>query len=174
MTSKFEGFEQNPLAKTPENREDSIAERFELLSAYIDGELSAVESDRVKAWIDAEPETKKLYIRLLNLQGQIQHSVAPACERSVAEITEGVFSSIDCCRHRQRRLVWGAGAIVASAVAIITGILPGFTPTLRMAETENPSRLSSQPIMLAVAVNKPAINIPKAPTGAIEPKVVEN
>ncbi|MBE9046518.1 zf-HC2 domain-containing protein [Pleurocapsales cyanobacterium LEGE 10410] len=178
MTSKFEDFQQNPSAETPDRQaEDLTTDRLELLSAYIDGELSPRESNQVRAWIDAEPKTKQLYIRLLNLQGQMQHSITPACDKSVAEITAGVFGSIDCHRHRQRRFAWSIGAIAASAVAMITGVLPGiFAPVLRIAETEDSSRLSSQPVMLAVAVNKPAINIPKAPTGAkIEPqKFLEN
>lgn len=173
MTSKFEGFEQNPSAKTPQHQEDLTAERFELLSAYIDGELTSTQSNQVKVWIDADPETKQLYVRLLNLQGQMQHSAAPASEKPIEEITAGVFCSIDR-RHRQRRLVWGAGAIAASAMAIITGIVPGiFAPTLRTADTETTP--IARPVMLAVAVNKPAIDIPKAPTGStVEPKFIDN
>ena len=166
MTSKFEGFQHDRSAKTPNSEIENLAtDSFELLSAYIDGELSPTQSNQVKAWIDEDPKTKQVYIQLLTLQGQMQHSVAPPSEKSVAEITAGVFKSIDRTRHRRRKLVWGGSAIAAAILATTTGIIPGISsPGLRMAE-ENPANTISQPIMLAVAVNKPAINIPKAATG---------
>ena len=162
MTSKHDDFKYNEAAFNLGEDESLPIDCFELLSAYIDGELSPNQRTQVQRLLDRRPEIKSLYIQLLTLQGQMQSSIAPPSNKSVAEITAGVFQSIEQ-RRRQRRLIWGGSVIAASVLAGITGLIPGFTPGLRMAEI--PARGGSQSVMLAVAVNKPAINIPKAVNG---------
>ncbi|MGF1589582.1 MAG: anti-sigma factor family protein [Pleurocapsa sp.] len=163
MTSQFDGFEQNQATETFNQETESKTDRFELLSAFIDGELSPTERNQVQAWLDQDPEIKQLYTQLLALQCQIQHSVVPSSTKSVAEITTGVFDSID--RHRrQRKLVWGGSAIAASLLAAIS-LIPGIAPPgLRIAEQQSPADGAS-PVMLAVAINQPTVNIPKAING---------
>lgn len=167
MTSKFEDFKDDQLAETQNQEiEDLATDCFELLSAYIDGELNSDQQNEVQTRIDQDPEIKHLYIQLLALQGRMQHSVAPPSERSVVEITREVFQSIDRVRRWQRRLFFGGSAIAASYLAMILGIIPGIgTSTLRIAEVSPPAIVTSDSVMLAVAVNKPAINIPKTATG---------
>ena len=169
MTSKFEGFKQNQSTEVPNPQTDNLApapDHFELLSAYIDGELTASERNQVQAWLDRDPKIKHLYTQLLTLQGQMQHSVAPPSNKSVAEISAGVFREIDRTCRWQRRLVWGGSAIAASLFAAMSGMIPGITPfSFRMAEVKPPTTATSDSVMLAVAVNKPAVNIPKAATG---------
>ena len=133
---------------------------FELVSAYIDGELSLAEKQQVQTWIDQDPQVKAFYAQLLALQSQMQHSVAPPSDKSVVEITAEVFATIDVERRRtrQRKLVWGSGAIAASLLAALTGMIPGINPAIRMAQKSAPN---TGAVMLAVAVNKPAIDIPK-------------
>lgn len=164
MTSKFDGFDHGEFADSSGEEADIPTDCFELLSAYIDGELSATEKKQVQGWLDQDPKIKNIYTQLLALQGNMQHSIAPPSNKSIAEITTGVFKSID--RRRQRRLVFTGGAIAASILATITALIPGVTPSgLSIAEIENTDDLVATPIMLAVAVNKPAINIPKAING---------
>lgn len=170
MTSKFEGFKQNQSTDVPEEpKKNNLApapDYFELLSAYIDGELTASERNQVQAWLDQDPKIKHLYTQLLTLQSQMQHSLAPPSNKSVADISAGVFREIDRTSHWQRRLVWGSSAIAASLLATMSGIIPGVTPfSLRMAEIKPPNTVTTNSVMLAVAVHKPAINIPKAATG---------
>jgi anti-sigma factor RsiW len=162
MTSKFDDSKQNQAAK-PENSQtaDLTIDCFELLSAYIDGELSPSDKHQVQTWLDQDPKIKHLYTQLLALQGQIQHSVAPPSKKSVPEITVGVFQTIER-RRRRCQLIWGSSAIAASVLAIISGMIPGISPLsgLKMAEVKSPANSSA--VMLAVAVNKPAIDIPQA------------
>jgi anti-sigma factor RsiW len=166
MTSKFEGFESNFSAEDQHLRTKHLehlrSDSFELLSAYIDGELSPYEKAQVQTWLDADSQFQRLYLRLLTLQGQIQHLKAPSSQESTAKITTGVFQSI---RHRRRRkLVWGVSAIAVSAIATFIAIIPGFsklTLSPDLAKVISPDRTSS-PVMLAVAVDQPAINIPKS------------
>ena len=166
MTSKFEGFQHNPSAKTQEIEFESPAlDSFELLSAYIDGELSPGEKRQVQLKLDRDSEFKQLYINLLTLQGQIQHSVAPPSEKSIEEITTEVFESIDRHRKRRRKLFWGGSAIAASVVASVLGLVPGFAPlSMKMARVNSPNAISNS-VMLAVAIDRPAIDIPKSAMG---------
>lgn len=166
MTSNFADFDPD-LPQDNLETEDLPPDCFELLSAYIDGELSLTEKQQVQTWLDEDPEVKAIYTQLMSLQGQMQHSVAPKSEKSVAEITTEVFQTLDLDlrRSRRRKLVWGGSAIAASVLAIISGIVPGTNPLgLRMAQTSSP-KVNTSSVMLAVAVNKPAIDIPKAVEG---------
>lgn len=162
MTPKFDDFEQD----NPANQEELTqlpTDCFELLSSYIDGELSAAEKNQVQQWLDQDPQIKQLYTQLLKLQSNMQCSVANPCDKSTAQITAGVFQSIDHHR-RQRKLVWGSSAIAATIMASLTGIIPGFNPLqLKMANQPHPQQTPT--VMLAVAVDKPAINIPKGISG---------
>lgn len=164
MTSKFEDFEHDKL--TPIADEDTLPpDCFELLSAYIDGETTASQRHQVQTWLDRDPQVKRLYTQLLALQNQMQHSVAPASDKSVAQITSEVFESIDNSHRRQRRLILTGTAIVASMVAAITGIVSQNAPLrMNMAALDNPTN-NAPPQTLAIALNKPVINIPKTVRG---------
>ncbi len=170
MTSKFDGLEPDSAAKPQNSEADSRSLRFELLSAYIDGELSPLETKQVQTWLDCDPEFKQLYMQLLALQGQIKHSVAPPSEKCVTEITAEVFQSLDRRRNWRRKLVWGGAAIAASVVAGISGMIPGvgFSPRIAEVDALNPT---SRQVMLAVAVDRPAIIIPKSVSGYSQPNL---
>ena len=164
MTSEFEGLKHDLSAQNQYSElESSTPDSFELLSAYIDGELSPSERKQVQTWLDADPQFKQLYIQLLNLQGQIQNFVVPQNETH-KEITTKVFQSIDRSHRQKRRLVLGGSAIVASAIAAFYGIFGSFSPfSARMAKMNLLE--SSNSVTLAVAVDQPAIDIPKSITG---------
>lgn len=169
MTSKFEDFERDQFMVSPSQQRKSATDNFELISAYLDGELSPTERYQVQKWIDEDPQMKQLYHKLLALQGQIQSLEAPPNQKTVGEITNQVFQSLDRQRRR-RRLLLGGSAIAASCLATITGLIPGLMPSgLRVAQSPNSRDLSPvvapEQVMLAVALNKPAINIPKLVDG---------
>ena len=167
MTSKFENFENNKSVSKLDAEIELPTDCFELLSAYIDGETSPSQRQQVQIWLDRDPEVKRIYSQLLALQGQMQHSRAPKSEKSVTEITAGVFQSIDSNRRRQRQLIGVGTAIAASVIATISGIVSGTAPLkMRLATIDNPPELNnSSTVMLAVALDKPAIDIPKAING---------
>ena len=165
MTSNFEDLDYGKPQKDLKRSEP--IDRFELLSAYIDGELSASDKNRVQAWLDEDPQFRQLHRRLLALQGRIQHSQAPSGE-TTAEITAGVFESIDR-QHRRRRSLW-IGSAIAASLLTIASFIPGNSPQLRMADRDSSTRDRSTSVMLAVALNKPAIDIPKGIEGdLVEP-----
>jgi anti-sigma factor RsiW len=169
MTSKFENFDHDQSMVSSNQQKKLPTDNFELVSAYLDGELSPTERYQVQKWIDEDPQVKQLYHKLLALQGQIQSLEAPPNQRTVGEVTEQVFQSLDSQRRR-RKLLLGGGAIAASCFATITGLIPGvMPPSLRVAQSPNSREfapnVAPEQVMLAVALNKPAINIPKLVNG---------
>ena len=178
MTSKFESFPHNSSAQAQnQETENLIPDSFELLSAYIDGELTASERNRVQIWLDQDPEVKQLYTQLLTLQSQMQNSWAPPSDTSVSEVSLKVFRELDRTYRRQRRLMWGSGVLAASILAALSGIIPGITPfSFKMANFDSPKPTKSDSVMLAVTINEPAVNIPKAANGYLikTPNLINN
>lgn len=163
MTSKFEDLK--PANMVSLNHLELPSDSFELLSAYLDGELSPTQRHQVQTWIDRDPQMKALYTELLALQSQIRSLEAPPSQKTVGEITEQVFQSLDRQR-RQRRLVLGGSAIAASCLATITSLMIGIMPSgLKVAHSPSSRENLSDSVMLAVALNKPAINIPESVNG---------
>jgi anti-sigma factor RsiW len=164
MTSKFEDLKQDKSMGSL-NQMELPTDSFELLSAYLDGELSPRERHQVQTWIDQDPQTKALYLKLLALQSQMQGLEAPPSQRTVGEMTEQVFQALDR-QHHQRRLVLSGSAIAVSCLATITGLIFGITsPGLKVAQSPDSGENISDNVMLAVALNKPTINIPKSVDG---------
>lgn len=156
--TQFEDFDRDELAADSQRLAQLSTDNVELISAYLDGELSPAEKAEVQSWIDLDPELKAVYTSMLTLQSQMQNLKAPASTRSVEEITNNVFQSLD--RRRRRIWLWGS-AIAASAIAGITGIT-GIGGRMQVARTPNLRGNQADLVMLAVALNKPAVNIPKS------------
>ena len=140
-------------------------DRFELLSAYLDGEATAAERKQVQQWLDNDPTTKKLYHRLLKLRHGLQTMPIPR-EQSVDELQKQVFAA-QTRRHFKRLGMLGGGAIAAVVIGAISVVLPGSqSPIPQIASLETKTESNSvaiddvQPLM--IAINGPAIEIPKA------------
>ncbi|MDY7015344.1 MAG: hypothetical protein SVX43_17460, partial [Cyanobacteriota bacterium] len=150
-------------------------DRFELLSAYLDGEATAAERKQVQHWLDGDPEVQQLYRRLLKLRQGLQTLPVPASEQSAEEATRGVFQRIQK-RRLQRAAIWGGSAIAAILVGSLSGLLSGPPgSSLKLATDEgpnvpnptaslNPAPAASDKLM--IAVNRPVVEIPKAPVAA--------
>lgn len=96
-----------------------LDDRFELLSAYLDGEANAEERQQVEAWLATDTEAQKLYDRMSNLHRDFQALPMPTPTTSVRAIADGVFDRLDRQRQ-QRNLRWG-GAIAAALIAVVSG-----------------------------------------------------
>lgn len=154
--------------------DNSQSDPFELLSAYIDDEVTPQERELVQQWLDNDPEVKQLYRQLLNLQSGIQNLSVPSPPGMSPEILSGkVFATIDRTRNRKKLLFWGGSAIAATIIATISGLLPGSnSPSLRLADSVNQETPQDR-VLVAVTLNQPAIHIPKtavASSTAIEPE----
>lgn len=150
----------NLSAPNPGNPHQSInvmntqkRDRFELLSAYLDGEVTATERRQVEEWLDKDAETQRLYSRLLNLRSNFQSLPVPSTQ-PVEQTIGQVFGKIDK-RRRHRSVAWGGAAIAAMVVAALSSVVPG-RQVMQMANVNDPT--ASEP--LYVALNTPVVEIP--------------
>lgn len=125
-------------------------DRFELLSAYLDGEVTAAESRQVEEWLAHDDTVKQLYHRLLALRGGFQQAAVTIPASATAEATvRQVMARVD---RQPRRRAWTLGGLAAiGAVASAAfGLLSGDNGGLRFAGN------SVNPSPTAVVANSPA------------------
>ncbi|MBW4483090.1 MAG: zf-HC2 domain-containing protein [Tildeniella torsiva UHER 1998/13D] len=127
-------------------------DRFELLSAYLDGEVTPEERQKVLCWLQQDDGARVLYNRLLALrQGLRTQSVSSDCDAEATLV--GVFH----CLNRRLRLVAMAGLGVAAigVVNLLSGGAGTGHSSWRMAT-------STPPEALQIALDRPAFPIPEA------------
>lgn len=123
MNSKFEPHQQSMFSNSPEpmntQGQSSVnafhGDRFELLSAYIDGEVTAAEQKQVEEWLATDPTVQQLHNRLMKLRSAFRTMPSPAPVQPVEKTVEQVMAKLDRPRPNLR-LVWGGGAAIAAAV----------------------------------------------------------
>ena len=150
-TSKNNGDRASLL--TPEESEY----RFELLSAYIDGEVTPQQRRQVQEWLDTDPQFHTLYTQLLGLSQGIKNVPIPQAEISTREISDEVFRRVNGERRLKRAFVLTGSAIAAVFVGAISSIFSGdngLTP--QMANQLTPE----EPLM--IAIHEPLVEIPDA------------
>lgn len=133
-------------------------DRFELLSAYLDGEVSPEERRLVTTWLDEDPATQCLYQRLLQLRQGFQGLNCEAWQvTSPCDAAEQVVQKLN---HRCR-MTWMAG-MTAAAVAV-AGVFSGaLNPIERMGL--GTMSASTPGDSLEIALDQPPIMIPKPAT----------
>ena len=155
MSSNFDSGKQSRQEAVTQM--DSLQrDRFELLSAYIDGEGTAAERKQVQELLATDSEMKRLYTRLMKLRQEIQLLPVPAPTATAQQTAKQVFLRIDRRRNR-RTALWGGAAIAALFVSAVSGILPGSRSLVPQLAQNN----VSQP-PLEIALNQPVIEIPKS------------
>jgi hypothetical protein len=134
-------------------------DRFELLSAYLDGEVTADEKRQIEALLATDPAMQRLHARLLKLRHNFRSLPTPPVEQPVEQTVQQVFARLE--RRPQRALAWGGLAIAALFVGAVVGIMPrnDFLPSIAHAPQSEES-VSSQGLM--IALDRPVIEIPKA------------
>jgi len=146
-------------------------DRFELLSAYLDGEVTAPERKQVEQWLVTDPEMQRLYARLLKLRHRLQDMPIPVPQESVDQTIEQVFTRIHH-RPRRRLMLGGLGATAAVLIGALTSLVGGdrgFSPQLvQDPAPQNPvatgvrSPEPADPTALMVALDRPPVEIPEA------------
>jgi ferric-dicitrate binding protein FerR (iron transport regulator) len=143
-------------------------DRFEMLSAYLDGEVSADERRQVEDWLANDPTVQKLYSRLLKLRQAFQTMPVPTTnEQSVQQTVDAVLARVD--RRPRLSMIWGGIAIAAVALGAVTSTLLGQNPlTEQMAKTPDGSPAQPSVVVkeepLLVALDKPLVSIPETST----------
>jgi predicted anti-sigma-YlaC factor YlaD len=150
---------------TPCDRELDVTkrDRFELLSAYLDGEVTPDERQQVLCWLQNSDDTRCLYNRLLSLrQGMRTQAYPSVCDAE--DTLVGVFRSLN---HRLKLVTMaGAGVLAIGAINVLSGgALPSYG-TWRMA-------MVTPPEALQIALDQPAFPIPDAAVAIDADPVVE-
>ncbi|MDB9505491.1 zf-HC2 domain-containing protein [Spirulina major CS-329] len=137
-------------------------DRFELLSAYLDGEVSPAERQEVQTWLADDPAAQHLHRRLQKLRYGLQTLPIPAPQQSTEDLLAGVFEAED---HRRvwSRWAWGGGAIAAAAVGALSLFFSGSPLSPRLAHND-PGNLDASSSSLMIAVNQPVVEIPTFPS----------
>lgn len=142
-------------------------DRFELLSAYLDGEVTALERKQVEEWLASDPSVQRLHSRLLKLRHGLQTMPVPASSQATEQLVSKVLTRLD--RKPKLSLVWGGAAIAALFVgALVSSLLPGSqAPMPQIAKGSQQPTIESPQIKgneaLLVALDKPLVEIPKTP-----------
>jgi anti-sigma factor RsiW len=141
------------------------SDRFELLSAYIDNEVTAAERQQVEQWLRQDAEIQVLYRRLTNLNQGFANlpEPAPISAAQADAITDRVFAKVQGPRPWK---VWaiGAGAVAAGMVAALGGLITGdggmqyspaaikggSTPTIAMTSYPTPASVPSDVVMISL------------------------
>lgn len=139
-------------------------DRFELLSAYLDGEVTPDERRLVTTWLNQDESTKCLYTRLLNLRQGIQGLPVPATYQSADEAVVHVMQRLDC-RFKTMAMAT-AGVISLILMGGLSGVFNHRTSLWELAFFESPPVNENA---LEVALDQPVIAIPKAPVSGNSP-----
>jgi anti-sigma factor RsiW len=135
---------------------DLLDQRFELLSAYLDGEVTVSERQQVKSLLATDPAFQRQYLQMKQMHQGFSRIAVPSSQSADALAT-GVFAKLD--QHRNRKLAWiGGGAIAATLVAGLSGLGGLFgdrTSQFQFAENK-----ANTPAALMVALNDPILAIP--------------
>jgi Putative zinc-finger len=154
-----------------------MRDRFELLSAYLDGEVTAAERRQVDEWLANDPVTKRLYSRLLSMQQAFQAMPVPKAEQSAQELAANVLQRVE--RKPKRVIVWGGCAIAALFVAVVSGVAgsrqlfePQFAKSPANSDSDGLVVALNEPVVeivnpndLMLGVNAPVVEIPRVAGG---------
>ncbi|MFM7470311.1 MAG: anti-sigma factor family protein [Nodosilinea sp.] len=127
---------------------------FELLSAYLDGEVTAKERAIVQNWLQTDPSVHSLYTRLMNLRYGFRQDIGSNPARVEFTIS-GVFNRLN---YRLRMVA------MATAGVVFLATLNSLSAGLSLNPASISSRLLSKPQSLEVTVEQPVFPIPAART----------
>jgi anti-sigma factor RsiW len=157
------------------------SEKFELLSAYLDGEVSLDERKQVEAWLASDAQFQQTYQQMLSLQGSLKSMPAVTPSIPTEELIGQVMQRLD---RKPKLWAWGGvGAAVATLfIGALSGLLTGNqSGTLQMAQqpksqsqlTEVPQPSiptvamrtgeSINPKALMIVLERPPVSIPVVP-----------
>ena len=147
-------------------------DRFELLSAYLDGEVTAIERKQVEEWLANDASVQCLYARLLKLRQGLRTLPVPTAQESPEATVQQVLTRL----RRRSRLNWMAGsaALAACVIGAVSGLVPigSRAPQLAQRPQTEPIQTSSASVIppspLMVGLNNPVIEIPKAAVASPE------
>lgn len=163
MKSKFDEFNEDWPFDDELNPIDQDLEKFVLLSAYIDGEVTPSERRQVQQWLDTDPQFKQQYLQQLRLHQGMNRVPIPKESPSHQLIAKSVFQEIDQQNQQKRRWV-GGGILLAAILGAITSnvlVKPSLTPQYSNLEGQpQQSSMGDSSEGLVIALNQPIVELP--------------
>ncbi len=152
-------------------------EKFELISAYLDGEVTPSQRREIEGLLAKDPVARHLYQRLLQLRSEFQRMPISPTLQPVDRTVEQVFEKID--RRSKRTFVLGGSAIAALCIAVISGVISATrSPVIQLAKVSDSETVQiglNEPIIeivnpnnVMLTVNEPLFQIPQAPIAPLE------
>jgi anti-sigma factor RsiW len=145
-------------------------ERFELLSAYIDGEVSESEEQLVELWLVDDVNFRHIYQQQLKLRQLLIELPVPVAANSSPKaetelMIDRVFAQIDKRSQRRKWKLAGIGIAVAAVVGVFGSMFtlnssPQFSPVSNSIGIKSPAPVAEEPIL--IAMEEPLVPLPKA------------
>jgi anti-sigma factor RsiW len=161
----------NPAMEPLHSSTTDQPDRFELLSAYLDGEVTADQRRQVEQWLANDPKVQNMHRRLLMLREGFRTMPAPVTAPPVEQTIDKVFAKID--RRSRFRVLTGGGAMAAAAAAMVAAVVGigqmNQSPVPMVATNSGANRTRVEPInpadssdvMLAVQIDTPLFTTEK-------------
>jgi hypothetical protein len=159
---------------SPNTLDNLKRDRFELLSAYLDGEVSADERRQVEQWLATDAKMQRLHSRLLKLRQGVRTLPVPAPEQPVEQVAVQVMSRLE--RRPKRKVLWGGMAIAALFVGAVASTFSNGELVPSIAQSPDTHRITSNALPndgLMIALDRPVIEIPKAAISDAVPSVTD-
>jgi anti-sigma factor RsiW len=145
-------------------------ERFELLGAYIDGEVSESEEQLVELWLSDDVNFRHIYQQQLKLRQLLIELPVPVAANSSPKaetelMIDRVFAQIDKRSQRRKWKLTGIGIAVAAMVGVFGSMFtfnssPQFSPVSNSIKIKSPAPVAEEPIL--IAMEEPLVPLPKA------------
>ncbi|MGB3612868.1 MAG: hypothetical protein WBA10_03675 [Elainellaceae cyanobacterium] len=150
------------------NSDNMKRDRFELLSAYLDGEVTPAERQQVLLWLEQDQTMQCLYARLLKLRRGLQCMPVPPSNASIEDTLAKVQSRIKR-RPRRAMAAWGGTAIAALFVSVVMGSLtvPGAINWFGSTEEVETEAAADKAITVPDAIGNEALPDGPVPTDAL-------
>ncbi len=151
----------SPVDGLVDSMDNLKRDRFELLSAYLDGEVTPDERRQVEHWLANDQTVQRLYARLLRLRQGLRAMPVPVAERPVEQTVQEVLSSLE--RKPRRTAAWGGAAIAALVVGALSTVMIPATTSHFQKLAEAPETALPTGTGLMVALDRPIMEIPDIP-----------
>jgi anti-sigma factor RsiW len=150
----------NPSPRDDAAEKGLSLEQFDLLSAYLDGEVTPSERQKVRYWLENDPKFQKNHQKLLHLQRGLTHLSPPSVSSIPSDLPEHLFRKIDRQRHHRNWSIAGGVTLVVLLTTAFSQI--NFSEnawTAKLAKHFSaPGQINAQPLKLAL--NRPLVEIP--------------
>lgn len=133
-------------------------DRFDLLSAYLDNEVTPEERALVEEWLESDPEIRAEYEELLALHHHWQSAPRPQPSIAIAELESKVWAACEKQHRRRQAIYWSGGSAIAALFVGAVTFLGGDW----QSDPQGSSLVEVPDDSLLIVVHRPAIEIPQA------------